>query len=156
MTADFSPQRKAIIAAQTQKLKSEMALNKLRKALSLTQDELASKLNVKQPAISRLEQRSDMYISHLREVIGAMGGKLEITVRFDNDEVKITNFDLVQSQIKHYSSQAVEFSEQAAVASRERDFSKGKALMKQAYEASQNCQNLIEQYQKSLEPQSKS
>lgn len=98
LTANFSPQRKAKIAAQTEQLKTEMALNELREAFSLTQGELASKLNVKQPAISRLEQRSDMYISHLREVIEAMGGKLEITARFQDHEVKITNFDFVQSQ----------------------------------------------------------
>ena len=56
----------------------------------------------------------------------------------------------IQAKIKDYSFQAVEFSKQAAVASKERDFSKGKALMKQAYEASQNCQNLIKQYQRSF------
>jgi transcriptional regulator with XRE-family HTH domain len=98
LTANFSPQRKVKIAARTEQLKTEMALNELREAFSLTQGELASKLNVKQPAISRLEQRSDMYISHLREVIEAMGGKLEITARFLDYEVKITNFDFVQSQ----------------------------------------------------------
>lgn len=98
LTAKFSRPRKAKIAARTQKLKSEMALNELREAFSLTQGELASKLNVKQPAISRLEQRSDMYISHLREVIEAMGGELEITARFKDNQVKITNFDFVQSQ----------------------------------------------------------
>lgn len=97
LTADFSPQRKAKIAVQTQMFKSEMALNKLRKAFSLTQGELASELNVEQPAISRLERRSDMYISRLREVIESMGGKLEITARFDNDEVKIINFDFFRS-----------------------------------------------------------
>ncbi|MDJ0595926.1 MAG: hypothetical protein QNJ72_39080 [Pleurocapsa sp. MO_226.B13] len=62
----------------------------------------------------------------------------------------------IQAEIKRYSSQAVEFSKQAAVASKERDFKKRKALMKQAHQASQNCQSLIQQYQKSLEPQSKS
>ena len=98
LTANFSPQRKAKIAAQTEQLKTEMALNELRAAFSLTQGDLASKLNVKQPAISRLEQRSDMYISHLREVIEALGGKLEITARFQDHEVKITNFDFVQSE----------------------------------------------------------
>lgn len=96
LTANFSRPRKAKIAAQTEKLKSEMALNELREAFSLTQGELASKLNVKQPAISRLEQRSDMYISHLREVIEAMGGELEITARFHDSEVKITNFDFTK------------------------------------------------------------
>ena len=74
-----------------------MALDELRQAFSLTQDQLASKLNVKQPAISRLEQRSDMYISHLREVIEAMGGKLEIVASFGDRKVKITNFDFVQT-----------------------------------------------------------
>lgn len=97
LTANFSPERKAKIAEKTEQLKTEMALNELREAFSLTQDELASKLNVKQPAISRLEKRSDMYISHLREVIEAMGGKLEITARFHDNEVKITNFDFVQT-----------------------------------------------------------
>ena len=98
LTANFSRLRKAKIAAQTEKLKSEMALNELREAFSLTQGELASKLNVKQPAISRLEKRSDMYISHLREVIEAMGGELEITARFNDNEVKITNFDFVRAE----------------------------------------------------------
>ena len=97
LTANFSPQRKAKIAAETEKLKSEMALNELREAFSLTQNELASKLNVKQPAISRLEKRSDMYVSHLREVIEAMGGELEITARFNGSEVKISNFDFIQA-----------------------------------------------------------
>ena len=97
LTANFSPQRKAKIAAQTQRLESKMALDELRQAFSLTQDQLASKLNVKQPAISRLEQRSDMYISHLREVIEAMGGKLEIVASFGDRKVKITNFDFVQT-----------------------------------------------------------
>jgi predicted transcriptional regulator len=97
LTANFSPQRKAQIAAKTEQLKSEMALNELRSAFSLTQDRLASKLNVKQPAISRLEKHSDMYISHLREVIEAMGGELEITARFNGQEVKITNFNFAQA-----------------------------------------------------------
>lgn len=97
LTADFSPQRKAKISAQTEQLETEMALNELRQAFSLTQEQLASKLKIKQPAISRLEQRSDMYISHLREVIEAMGGKLEIIASFDDRQVKITNFDFTQT-----------------------------------------------------------
>ena len=98
LTTNFSPQRKAKIAKKTEQLRAEMALSELQSAFSLTQNELASKLNVKQPAISRLEQRSDMYISHLREVIEAMGGKLEIIARFDDSEVKITNFDFIQTE----------------------------------------------------------
>ena len=97
LTANFSPQRKAKIAQKTQQLRAEMTLNELRSAFSLTQEELAAKLNVKQPAISRLEKRTDMYVSHLREVINAMGGELDITARFGDREIKITNFDFINS-----------------------------------------------------------
>lgn len=62
----------------------------------------------------------------------------------------------IQAEIKHYSSQAVILSKQAQEASKIRDYAKGKVLMQQAYQASQNCQSLIQQYQQSLEPQSKS
>jgi hypothetical protein len=62
----------------------------------------------------------------------------------------------IQAEIKHYSSQAVTLSKQAQEASKIRNYATVQALMKQAYQASQNCQNLIQQYQQSLEPQSKS
>lgn len=62
----------------------------------------------------------------------------------------------IQAEIKHYSSQAAKLSKQAQEASKKRDFANEKVLMKQAYQASQNCQNLIQQYQQSFEPQSKS
>lgn len=57
----------------------------------------------------------------------------------------------IKSQIKHYSSQAVELSKQAAIASKKRDFTRRQTLMKQAYEASQHCQNLIQKYHSNLE-----
>lgn len=34
-----------------------------------------------------------MYVSHLREVIEAMGGELKITAKFSDVEVTITNFE---------------------------------------------------------------
>ncbi|MBE9216763.1 XRE family transcriptional regulator [Plectonema cf. radiosum LEGE 06105] len=89
---DLSPTRIAKITTKTAQLKQEMALNELRQALKISQAELAEKLQVKQPAISRLEKRTDMYVSHLRQVIQAMGGELEIVARFNNGEVKINNF----------------------------------------------------------------
>jgi ribosome-binding protein aMBF1 (putative translation factor) len=92
LTQDFSAPRKAKIAAKTIQLKEEMAIYELRQALKISQAELAEKLQVKQPAISRLEKRTDMYVSHLRQVIQAMGGELEIVARFADGEVKINNF----------------------------------------------------------------
>lgn len=96
LTANFSKQRQKKIEEKTNKLKEEMALNELRQAFQLSQAELANKLNVEQPAISNLEQRSDIYISHLRQIIETMGGKLEITAKFDDREIEITNFNFSQ------------------------------------------------------------
>jgi DNA-binding XRE family transcriptional regulator len=59
-----------------------MALDELRAARSLTQEQLASVLGVKQAAVSKMERRTDMYISTLRGIIKAMGGQLEIRAVF--------------------------------------------------------------------------
>jgi ribosome-binding protein aMBF1 (putative translation factor) len=92
LTEDFSEERRAEVSQRTVQLKAEMALGELRQALQLSQAELATSLQVKQPAISRLEQRTDMYVSHLRKVIEAMGGELDIIARFPEGEVRIDNF----------------------------------------------------------------
>ncbi len=89
LTRDWPQARKDRVAAKVREYKKEMALSELRQALELSQDELAKRLNIKQPAISRLENRDDMYVSHLREVVEAMGGKLVLTACFSDLEVKI-------------------------------------------------------------------
>jgi transcriptional regulator with XRE-family HTH domain len=71
-----------------------MALSELRRARGLSQEALASVLNIKQPSIAKLEQRSDMYVSTLRDHIRALGGELELIAHFPEGDVKITNFDL--------------------------------------------------------------
>ncbi len=97
LTKDFSAEQKTRIAEKVNELKEEMALHELRQALKLSQADLAEKLHIKQPAVSRLEKRTDMYVSHLRSVIEAMGGELLITARFPNGEVTINNFSELES-----------------------------------------------------------
>lgn len=97
LTQGFSPQRQADILHQTALLKEEIALAELRQALQLTQTELANKLQIQQATVYHWEQNTDMYISHLRKVIEAMGGQLEIVAHFPDGEVKITNFSQEQS-----------------------------------------------------------
>jgi len=63
-----------------------------RAALDLTQVHLAELLRVKQSSISKLERRSDTYISTLRRIIEAMGGKLEIRAVFPAGVVRISQF----------------------------------------------------------------
>lgn len=75
------------------RLKEAMALEELRDALRMTQQELAQSLNVDQSAISKLEHRADMYVSTLRRHIAAMGGQLEIRAVFPQGTVRIDQFE---------------------------------------------------------------
>jgi hypothetical protein len=60
--------------------------------VSLSQESLAKLLNINQAAVSKMERRTDMYISTLRDYIRAMGGELEIIATFPDGQVKIDNF----------------------------------------------------------------
>jgi ribosome-binding protein aMBF1 (putative translation factor) len=89
LTEHFSEERRAEINKQTAQLKAEMALGELRQALQLSQTELAAKLKAEQSTINLAEKQTDIYVNHLREVIEAMGGELNIIARFPDGEVKI-------------------------------------------------------------------
>jgi hypothetical protein len=46
---------------------------------------------VGQPAVAKLEKRTDMHVSNLRRYIEALGGTLEITAHFSEASVVISN-----------------------------------------------------------------
>jgi predicted transcriptional regulator len=79
----------ARVKARTRTMLAEMALDELREARKLTQEQLANRFKVGQPAIAKLEKRTDMYLSTLRGVIQAMGGELEIRAVFSDGDVRI-------------------------------------------------------------------
>ncbi len=74
--------QKKIVKHAEKLITQEMTLRDLRKALALTQVEMSSKLHMNQEAISRLERRSDFLLSTLIAYIKAMGGELNLTVKF--------------------------------------------------------------------------
>jgi DNA-binding XRE family transcriptional regulator len=74
---------KSRVAAELAKL----PLAEMRRARQMTQNRLAEVLHVNQGAISKMEKRSDMYLSTLRSYVEAMGGQLEIRAVFPNGEV---------------------------------------------------------------------
>ena len=59
-----------------------MALEELRSAKQLTQADMAEMLEVPQSSISRIERRTDMYLSTLRNYIYAMGGCCRFRLSF--------------------------------------------------------------------------
>jgi transcriptional regulator with XRE-family HTH domain len=73
-------------------LLAAMPLQELRRARQLSQEQLAEELGATQPEISKIERRTDMYVSTLRRFVEAMGGQLEISARFPDGTVQITQF----------------------------------------------------------------
>ena len=92
LTKGYTRERRARIEARKTELRAAMLLHELRQARAMTQKALGEALNVKQPAVARLERRADMYVSNLRAYIEAMGGRLSIVAKFPQGDVRITNF----------------------------------------------------------------
>ena len=92
LRARMSPESQARSEAHYERMATEMPLHELRQAKALSQAALAKRLHVNQAAVSKIEHRTDMYVSTLRDYIQAMGGELEIVARFPDGEVRIVNF----------------------------------------------------------------
>jgi DNA-binding XRE family transcriptional regulator len=87
-----NPKVLAAAEKKAQKILASMPLQELRHARQLSQEQLADALHIKQASISKLERRTDMYISTLRNFIRAMGGELEINAIFPDGIVSIDQF----------------------------------------------------------------
>ena len=74
LTSDFTPEHRRRIDEMKRELLAEMPLHELRRARALTQRDMAKMLKVNQPAVSKLEQRADVYVSSLA-VLHRGGGR---------------------------------------------------------------------------------
>jgi hypothetical protein len=97
LRASMKRANQALAARKTRAMMRELPLHELRAARRLSQDALASMLKTGQSSVSRLESRTDMYISTLRGYIEALGGELEITARFPDGTVRIKQFGEIGS-----------------------------------------------------------
>jgi transcriptional regulator with XRE-family HTH domain len=88
-------ERRAKIAARAKDLiAEEMTLQDLRKAQKFTQEQMAAALHIGQDSVSRIEKRSDFLLSTLRTYVAAMGGSLDLVVRFaDRPPVVLSSFE---------------------------------------------------------------
>jgi DNA-binding XRE family transcriptional regulator len=96
----MSPERRARVEARVHEALKTLALDELREARKLTQAQLATLLEVDQGSVSKMERRTDMYISTLRSYIEAMGGALHIRAVFPDGEVQIHQFGDAKSEAK--------------------------------------------------------
>ncbi len=100
----MSPESQERIKKRTEALRSEMALQELRQAMQLTQQQLAENLQMNQAAVSKVEHQSDMYISTLRRFLAAMGGELRIVAHFPQGDVTINQFEAINDSEKPKTS----------------------------------------------------
>jgi hypothetical protein len=71
----------------------EINLRELRRLRKLTQTRLSKKLKIGQEGVSRIEKRTDLYLSTLRSYVEAVGGKLSLIVEFpDRSAVTLAGF----------------------------------------------------------------
>jgi hypothetical protein len=71
----------------------EFNLRELRRLRRLTQARLSRKLKIGQEGVSRIEKRTDLYLSTLRNYVEGVGGKLSLIVEFpDRPPVSLAGF----------------------------------------------------------------
>jgi transcriptional regulator with XRE-family HTH domain len=100
LRAKMSPEARTKAEEQTRQLMQEMPLQELRQARKMSQEQMAKNLHTKQSNVSRIEKRTDMYISTLRSVIKAMGGELEIVASFPDGNVRINQFEELDKAVE--------------------------------------------------------
>jgi DNA-binding XRE family transcriptional regulator len=96
LRAKRSPEARERSHQLAAKYRSEMALDELREAREMTQQHLARILKVNQAAVSKMERRTDMYVSTLQDFVRAMGGQLKIVATFPEGAVEISQFQLAK------------------------------------------------------------
>jgi DNA-binding XRE family transcriptional regulator len=93
LCAEIDPQRGTRVESREDIFPKAMPLEALRGARQLTQAQLAQLLRVSQGAVSKVERRTDMFVSTLRSYVRAIGGHLQIRAVFPEGEVLINQFN---------------------------------------------------------------
>jgi transcriptional regulator with XRE-family HTH domain len=88
----LSPRRQAQIESEAEQILLRLALQELRRHRQLTQQELADIMQVKQAALSKMENQRDIRVSTLRKLVAGMGGRLKLVAEFPDGEVIIDQF----------------------------------------------------------------
>jgi DNA-binding XRE family transcriptional regulator len=93
--------RRRIEQRAAELIAEELNLREVRRLRKLTQARLSKKLKIGQEGVSRIEKRSDLYISTLRGYVEGLGGKLKLVVELpDRPPVILTGFGEVSNKKK--------------------------------------------------------
>jgi transcriptional regulator with XRE-family HTH domain len=97
LRSKMTPEARARVDARVFATLEQLPLLELRKARSLSQEQLAKELRTTQSEVSKIEHRTDMYLSTLRKYVEAVGGELDIIARFKDGAVRISTFEAVDN-----------------------------------------------------------
>jgi DNA-binding XRE family transcriptional regulator len=73
-------------------------LSEVRRAVGLTQKQLAQTLDMERGDLSKLERRQNLHLATLTRFIEATGGRLRITAVYGDTEVALDIYDVVPSR----------------------------------------------------------
>jgi len=82
MLAEESEESRARIRQLAAEMRAEMNLREVRRLCKITQTRLSKKLKIGQEGVSRIEKRTDLYLSTLRSYVEGVGGELTLMVKF--------------------------------------------------------------------------
>ena len=89
----MASKRKSFAAKRVRaKARAELLLAEIRQSVGLTQAELAARLGIQQPTLSKLESQNDIQVSTLRRLIRALGGELELIAQLPVGDIRIGQF----------------------------------------------------------------
>lgn len=74
--------RQSVKQRTAELIAEELNLCEMRRARKLTQARLSKKLKIGQEGVSRIEKRTDLYLSTLRSYVEGVGGELTLMVKF--------------------------------------------------------------------------
>jgi transcriptional regulator with XRE-family HTH domain len=98
MKALSATRRARVDARATALIAEEMSLRDLRRAHELTQERMSQVLGIGQESVSRLEKRTDLLLSTLRDYVNAMGGDLRLIAEFpDRPPVALSGLATVET-----------------------------------------------------------
>ena len=84
-----NPEASEYVEKYRDALNAVLALTDLRETRGVTQQQLAQAWEVSQANVSRVEHEQDLYLSTLSAYVDALGGKLELTAVFPDQNVQL-------------------------------------------------------------------
>jgi transcriptional regulator with XRE-family HTH domain len=93
-----SPEVRARLKREAHDELERIGFGKLRQARQQTQVAIAERLKIPQSAVSRMEKRSDLLLSTLREYVGALGGKLELRAVFPDADFELETLETMETK----------------------------------------------------------